>query len=357
MKTIIPTTLAALVCAGFAVCYSGCHNAIAEAETSKEQSNEENATQDEADKLYALVTQARAEIREIRQAAGLHAHASGPHIDPPGHHDGESEADRARERKEGEGHEDGEHREDRERGHREGREREHGEREHREGRERGHREGRERGEHSDRGEHRERSEHGERERGEHGNREGTRNRMAKLEKHDKTYKNGARLTLKYNPATQAFGGNVQNTTKKTMSQMRVEIHLSNGVELGPTKRVDLKPGETTPVELSAVDQKFSHWVTHPEAGNEEAHADGDEESERHAGGHRSERGEHSNRERGEHDREQGEHARSEKGEHGQSGGHEAHTKAAASLRPISNQIQLLRGELKALKADLKAKGK
>ena len=61
----------------------------------------------DADQLHALVQQARSELRDMRLLVELHSHAAGPHIDPPSHHEGESEADRARERSEREGHEDG----------------------------------------------------------------------------------------------------------------------------------------------------------------------------------------------------------------------------------------------------------
>ncbi len=53
-----------------------------------------------------------------------------------------------------------------------------------------------------------------------------------------------------------FSGTVMNTTNQTVRDLRVEIHLSNGVELGPTPRVDLSAGETRPVELDARGQTF-----------------------------------------------------------------------------------------------------
>lgn len=143
--------------------------------------------------------------------------------------------------------------------------------------------------------------------------------------------------------------------------MRVEIHLSNGVELGPTRRIDLKAGKSIPVELSALDQTFTHWVTHPEAGNEEAHGPGEEEDEGHSG--REPRGEHSRREGGERS-ERGEHGDREHGErhgeggergHGEGGEGAGNRPGAASLRPVYNQLQLLRGEMRAFNADLEAK--
>ena len=282
-------------------------------------SDQQDPKRDQA-RLYALVKAARKDVREMRIQAGLHAHAAGPHIDPKGHHANDSAAQRKRERGEKEGHEDSGREGGGERGHEGGREGrgEHGGRKSREGR----------GEHGGEG----------RKRGEKGHSEESGKRIRKLAKHDKTYKNGARLTLQYNPNTEAFVGSVKNTTRKTLSQVRVEIHLSNGLELGPTLRIDLKPGATTPVELSALDQKFSHWVTHPEAGVEEGHGPGGEESKGHA--------------------------EREKGEHGAGGGDEgsgehsekkSDKRPSASHRPVYNQLQLLRGEIKAFKADLAAK--
>ena len=51
-------------------------------------------------------------------------------------------------------------------------------------------------------------------------------------------RNGARLILNYEAQSNAFKGTVENTTNETLKQVRVEVHLSNGKELGPTT-----PGE------------------------------------------------------------------------------------------------------------------
>ena len=59
---------------------------------------------------------------------------------------------------------------------------------------------------------------------------------------DETYdnvRNGARLILNYDASTSTFVGTVENTTNQTLSQVRVEVHLSNGTELGPTTPRDL----------------------------------------------------------------------------------------------------------------------
>ena len=78
---------------------------------------------------------------------------------------------------------------------------------------------------------------------------------------------GARLVLRYDPVTQTFTGTVTNTTDATLSRVRVEVHLSNGVELGPTTPMDLAPGQTIDVSLPATGQNFTTWGAHPEVGS------------------------------------------------------------------------------------------
>ena len=77
---------------------------------------------------------------------------------------------------------------------------------------------------------------------------------------------GARLILSYDAAANAFIGTVENTTGGTLSQVRVEVHLSNGVELGPTTPVDLPPGQVVDITLLATSQPFISWSAHPEVG-------------------------------------------------------------------------------------------
>ena len=81
-----------------------------------------------------------------------------------------------------------------------------------------------------------------------------------------TVRKGARLIMGYDRAAQAFIGTVENTTNATLQQVRVEIHLSNGVELGPTTPRDLAAGEAMPVRLDAAGQSFSGWTPHAEVG-------------------------------------------------------------------------------------------
>lgn len=113
-------------------------------------------------------------------------------------------------------------------------------------------------------------------------------------------RNGARLILAYNPQSNSFEGMVQNTTERTLERVRVEVHLSNGIELGPTIPSDMKPGETKRVSLKASSKPFDGWSAHPEVGNEEeGHGQGGEhDSHEGSGEHgsREGRGEHGSRE-------------------------------------------------------------
>ena len=78
---------------------------------------------------------------------------------------------------------------------------------------------------------------------------------------------GARLILNYSAAQQAFVGTVQNTTSNVLGQVRIEVHLSNGVELGPTAPVDLQPGQVLPIELPSTTGSFTGWIAHAEVGS------------------------------------------------------------------------------------------
>ena len=164
-----------------------------------------------------------------------------------------------------------------------------------------------------------------------------------MTRQDEVFANGARLVLQFNPNTQVFTGSVTNTTATTLSQVRVEIHLDNGTELGPTKRIDIRPGRTVPVELGTFGEEFSSWVSHPEAGVEQGHGAGGEEGGEGHGG-REGRGEHGDREGG--------------GEHG---GGEARGDGArpqdAAYRPLYNQLRILRGEMHAFEAELRARSR
>ena len=77
---------------------------------------------------------------------------------------------------------------------------------------------------------------------------------------------GARLVLSYDSTSNAFIGNVENTTDTTLRRVRVEVHLSNGTELGPTTPTDLASGQSLDIMLLATDRPFTTWSAHPEVG-------------------------------------------------------------------------------------------
>ena len=79
-------------------------------------------------------------------------------------------------------------------------------------------------------------------------------------------RNGVRLIMSYDAATNLFSGTAENTTAQMIQAVRVEIHLSNGIELGPTTPVDLQPGESIPVELAGSSTPFDGWTPHAESG-------------------------------------------------------------------------------------------
>lgn len=81
--------------------------------------------------------------------------------------------------------------------------------------------------------------------------------------------NGVRLILSYDKQSNYFIGTVENTLGTTLTDIRVEVHLSNGIELGPTIRGDLRPGEKKSVRLAATGTNFDKWTAHPEVGSSE----------------------------------------------------------------------------------------
>ena len=87
--------------------------------------------------------------------------------------------------------------------------------------------------------------------------------IARDESWDAT-RRGMRLQLSFDPAEDAFTGTVENTTQETICAVRVEVHLSGSIELGPTERTDLAPGESVAIELPAEGSDFEAWTAHPE---------------------------------------------------------------------------------------------
>ena len=80
---------------------------------------------------------------------------------------------------------------------------------------------------------------------------------------------GTRLILNYDGAGNAFTGTVENTTNNVLSNVRIEVHLSNGTEFGPTTPVDMAPGEVLRVNLPATAASFTGWIAHAEVGGGE----------------------------------------------------------------------------------------
>ena len=105
---------------------------------------------------------------------------------------------------------------------------------------------------------------------------------------------GARLILKYDAPSNSFKGTVENTTDGVLGRVRIEVHLSNGTELGPTTPTDMAPGEVATVNLPATQASFTGWTAHAEVG---AGEEGSESGEEHRdggehGGGRESGGEH-----------------------------------------------------------------
>ncbi len=100
--------------------------------------------------------------------------------------------------------------------------------------------------------------------------------FSKSDTYDHT-RNGALLILSYDREANEFVGTVENTTDDTLSRVRVEVHLSNGTELGPTTPTDLDPGEAIDIRLTATEEAFETWSAHPEVGDEEANHQSDRE--------------------------------------------------------------------------------
>lgn len=107
---------------------------------------------------------------------------------------------------------------------------------------------------------------------------------------------GVRLVLFFDESSEQFTGTVENTTEATIRAVKVEVHLSNGTELGPTTPIDLAAGEKAEVVLSAAGQTFETWSAHAETATTE-HESEESGEHGHQGGH--EEGE-LNHERGEH---------------------------------------------------------
>ena len=88
-------------------------------------------------------------------------------------------------------------------------------------------------------------------------------------------RNGVHLVMIWDPDKAEFVGTVKNVTDAVIRDVRVEVHLSNGIELGPTPRADLAPGEVRDVRLAAT-PGFTGWIPHAESGAGGAGGEGSE---------------------------------------------------------------------------------
>ena len=118
-----------------------------------------------------------------------------------------------------------------------------------------------------------------------GGEEGNANMLALDETYD-AVRSGARLVLNYDAASNAFTGTVENTTQYVLNNVRIEVHLSNGTELGPTTPVDMAPGQVMDVNLPASQTAFTGWIAHAEvgSGSEDGQAGGEGGGEHGGGG-------------------------------------------------------------------------
>ena len=101
-----------------------------------------------------------------------------------------------------------------------------------------------------------------------GSEEGSGATLALAETFD-AIRGGARLILSYDAARNAFTGTVENTTGSVLNNVRIEVHLTNGTELGPTTPVDMTPGQVMDVNLPATRASFTGWIAHAEVGGGE----------------------------------------------------------------------------------------
>lgn len=101
-------------------------------------------------------------------------------------------------------------------------------------------------------------------------------------------KKGVHLVLAYDAENNVFKGTVANMTEEVIESVRVEVHLSNGVELGPTTPFNMQPGTMADVMLKGSEKDFETWSTHTEVGGSEH------------GGEKDGEGEHGGEKEGEH---------------------------------------------------------
>jgi len=103
-------------------------------------------------------------------------------------------------------------------------------------------------------------------------------------------RSGGRMILKYDSKSNAFVGTVKNTTTSILDRVRVEVHLSNGTELGPTTPTQLQSGGTLEINLPSTEASFLTWSAHAEVGVAQENETGGEHGAVSSGGGAGEHG-------------------------------------------------------------------
>ena len=122
-----------------------------------------------------------------------------------------------------------------------------------------------------------------------GSEEGSRATLATDDTFD-AVRGGARLVLNYDAASNSFIGTVENTTNSVLTRVRIEVHLSNGTELGPTTLMDMAPGAVATVVLPSTQEPFTGWIAHAEVGGGESGGEHGSGSGKHGSGGGGEHG-------------------------------------------------------------------
>lgn len=128
-----------------------------------------------------------------------------------------------------------------------------------------------------------------------GREEGSGANILELDEAFDEVRGGARLILNYDAPSNSFKGTVENTTGSVLKRVRIEVHLSNGTELGPTTPIDMPPGAVAVVNMPATQASFTGWIAHAEVGGESGGEHGDRESGSEHDSGRESGGEHGGR--------------------------------------------------------------
>ncbi len=95
--------------------------------------------------------------------------------------------------------------------------------------------------------------------------------LAPNETFDKVH-SGARLVMNYDAASNSV-----------LTRVRIEVHVSNGKELGPTIPINMAPGEMRTISLPSMQASFAGWIAHDEVGSGEGSGEVSGESSAEAG--------------------------------------------------------------------------